>query len=246
VTRAVGENLPVSSSLFTESVEQRFVHDGRGRLVPGSGAGSATVPRVYLGRSPDLILWRFSATLESDRVIQLARLAALERPLPRNISRRIEMPPPPERLVALSERLGRGDPAPLRFRGPLLTFDAITVEDPPGKARVREFTPVGESLGEKQRDDSGRPGVALEVEGHVVATCRSRRHWPGWGAECVVETADAERGRGYGQAVLRAWCEAIRRRGEIPLARPQWSDRGALALARLLGANCIGEGFEFE
>lgn len=246
MTRAVGGNLAVSSSFFLESVKQRFVHDGRGRLVPGSGAGAATVPRFYLGRSLGLTLWRFSATLDSERVIKLARLAALERPLPRKVMTRIEMPPPPERLVALSERLGGGEAAPLRFRGPLLALDSVKVEDPPGKARVREFVPAGGPLEEKQRDDSGRPGVALEVAGQVVATCRSWRHWPGWGAECIVETAEAERGRGYGRAVLRAWCEAIRRRGEIPLARPQWSDRSSLALARSLGASCIGEGFEFD
>lgn len=244
--RAVRENLAARSLFFLESVEQRFMHDDRGRLVPGPVAASANVPRFYLGRSPDFTLWRFSAALDSKRVIQLARLAALERPLPEEGLGRIEMPPPPERLLALGERLGGGEAAPLRFRGPLLAFESVTVTDPPGKARVRELSPVGAPCEGKQSGGPGKPGVALEVAGQVVAVCRSRHHWPGWGAECVVETVETERGRGYGQAVVRAWCEAIRRRGEVPMARPQWSDRGALGLARSLGASCLGEGFEFE
>ena len=241
---AVEENLAARSLFFVESVAQRFVHDDRGRLVPGAGASAATVPRFYLGRAPGLTFWRFAATLDSERVIQLARLAALERTLPGEFMSRIEMPPPPERLPALGARLGRGDAAPLRFRGPLLAFESVTPEGRlPGKAQVR---PLAASFEEKRAAEPGSPGVVLEVAGQVVATCHSRRYWPGWGAECGVETAVTERGRGYGQAVLRAWCETIRRRGEVPLARPQWSDRDALGLARSVGASCVGEGFEFD
>ena len=241
---AVEENLAARSLFFVESVAQRFVHDDRGRLVPGAGASAATVPRFYLGRAPGLTFWRFAATLDSERMIQLARLAALERTLPAEFMSRIEMPPPPERLPALGARLGRGDAAPLRFRGPLLAFESVTPEGRlPGKAQVRL---LAASFEEKRAAERGSPGVVLEVAGQVVATCHSRRYWPGWGAECGVKTAVTERGRGYGQAVLRAWCETIRRRGEVPLARPQWSDRDALGLARSVGASCVGEGFEFD
>ena len=240
----VEQNLAARSLFFMESVAQRFVHDDRGRLVPGAGAYAATVPRFYLGRAPGLTFWRFSATLDAERVTQLARLAALERPLSGEFMKRIEMPPPPERLPALSVRLGRGEAASLRFRGPLLAFESVMPEGRlPEKARIR---PLGASFEEKPAVEPGSPGVVLEVAGQVVATCRSRRHWPDWGAECVAETAETERGRGYGQAVLRAWCETIRRRGEVPLARPQWSDRSALGLARSVGASCVGEGFEFD
>jgi len=244
VTGAVEKNLAARSLFFVESVEQRFVHDDRGRLVPGTGASAATVPRFYLGRAPGLTLWRFAATLDSERVTQLARLAALERPLAEEFTRRIEKPPPPERLSALGARLGRGEAVPLRFRGPLLAFESVTPGARlPGKAQVRRLAASSE---EKFAAEPGSPDVVLEVAGQVVATCFSRRYWPGWGAECVVKTAETEGGRGYGQAALRSWCERVRRRGEVPLARPQWSDRGGLGLARSVGASGIGEGFEFD
>ena len=152
---AVEENLAARSLFFVESVAQRFVHDDRGRLVPGAGASAATVPRFYLGRAPGLTFWRFAATLDSERVIQLARLAALERTLPGEFMSRIEMPPPPERLPALGARLGRGDAAPLRFRGPLLAFESVTPEGRlPGKAQVRPLAASSRRAGKPRR----RPG----------------------------------------------------------------------------------------
>lgn len=247
MTRSLGGRLAGvdRASFFAESVKHRFVHDARGRLVDGSSAGSSPVPRFYLGRSLGLTLWRFSAVLEPECVLGLARLAALERPLSLDAMTRLESPPAPERMAAFGERLA-GKASGLRFRGPLLALGSVVGEDAPGKARYREFAPTDETRGPEKADSSAGPGVFLEVAGEVVASCRSLRHWPGWGAECVVETMESERGRGYGRAALKAWCEAIRRRGEIPLARPRWSDRRFLVLARLLGADFIGEEFEFD
>ena len=97
MTRSLGVGLAGAdrASFFEESVKQRFAHDTRGRLVGGSSAGSLPVPRFYLGRSLGLTLWRFSAALDPERVMGLARLAALERPLSREAMTRLEAPPAP-------------------------------------------------------------------------------------------------------------------------------------------------------
>lgn len=232
--------------LFTKCVTQRFRSNSRGRLVSGKNPGSSPVPRFYFARTWGLTLWRFSAALDSECVLRAARLAALERPLPREAVARLEAPPPPPRLEALAERIGGDETAGVRFQGPLLVLNPVGSKVTGGKLRIREFAlDEAPNWGEKKLA-SGGPGARIEVAGEAVAVCRSVRHWPGFGAECFLETAEDERGHGYGRAALRAWCEAILRKGEIPMARPQWSEHGFLRLAEILGAHWIGEEFEFD
>lgn len=232
-------------ALFAESVTHRFAQDARGRVVAGPGERAESVPRFYFGRTVGLTLWRFSAALDPESVAGLARLAALERPLPREAAASLEAPPPPERLAALADFLAADAAVETRFRGPLLTLHPAAEARSPTKVGSLRLLAPGERGPGLEAGDARGPTLAAEVAGEVVAACHAVRRWPGWGAEFHVETLESHRGNGYGRAVVRAWSEAVRRAGEIPLARPEWSNHEFLSLARSLGMQLLGEDCEF-
>lgn len=86
-------------------LEMRYEMDDDGRMA--SVLGDGALPRFVLGRAREGCVWRFGCQLETESVIEVARLAGREPGFP--IAG--ETPtPPPERLVMI-ERLLAVDPA---------------------------------------------------------------------------------------------------------------------------------------
>ncbi|MFP6655900.1 MAG: hypothetical protein VCB25_09745 [Myxococcota bacterium] len=86
---------------------ERYEFDEVGRLVRMLSDG--ILPRFVLGRAAEGCIWRFAASLESDCVTSVARLAGREPGFPHDSEVR---PPPPERLVMIERLLSFGPPAP--------------------------------------------------------------------------------------------------------------------------------------
>jgi len=231
-------------AFFAETVVRRFPQDARGRVVAGPGECAKSVPRFYFGRTVGFTLWRFSAAVDPESVVGLARLAALEGPLPRRAAETLVAPPPPERLAALANFLAADAAVETRFRGPLLTLHRAAEVRPSVNVDILRLSAPDAGGPRREACDARGLTFAAEVAGEVVATCHAVRRWPGWGAEFHVETLESHRRNGYGGAVVRAWSEAVRRAGELPLARPEWSNLEFLSLARSLGMQCLGEDCE--
>ena len=95
---------PVSDGLgaILEIFDARFEFDALGRILLTRNEGDT--PRFVLGRSAEGCVWRFAASLERPRVIQIAKLAGREPGFP---SDHPPPYPPPERLVMI-ERVLKG------------------------------------------------------------------------------------------------------------------------------------------
>jgi hypothetical protein len=81
--------------------------------------------------------------------------------------------------------------------------------------------------------NSLEPCMIILQEGQAVSLCRSVRkseilH------ECGVDTIAAERHKGFGEAVVRAWASLLWGRGVFPLYSTQWNNKGSIALAAKL------------
>ena len=86
-----------------DELGDRFEYDTNGRITGVQGGGVS--PRFVLGRAAEGCVWRFSANLEPDRVVAVARLAARELGFPIAGERPVL---PPERLVMIERLLATG------------------------------------------------------------------------------------------------------------------------------------------
>jgi hypothetical protein len=86
-----------------DELGDRFEYDTNGRITGVQGGGVS--PRFVLGRATEGCVWRFSANLEPDRVVAVARLAARELGFPIAGERPVL---PPERLVMIERLLATG------------------------------------------------------------------------------------------------------------------------------------------
>ena len=101
----------------------RYELDEVGRLDRVLGDG--ILPRFVLGRSAEGCVWRFSAHLEADRVVAIARLAARESGFPIITGM---VAPPPDRLVMI-ERLLFSEGAEPRTAHEVLMRDDLAIAE---------------------------------------------------------------------------------------------------------------------
>ncbi len=116
--RAIG-GLEMILAVFAD----RYEYDANGRLVDIRSDG--ILPRFVLGRASEGCIWRFSANIERDQLLAVARLAGRESGFP--IAG--EKPaPPPERLVMIRRLLGR-EGAEADARHEILTREGVEVAE---------------------------------------------------------------------------------------------------------------------
>jgi len=220
-------------------VDVLFESDAEGRLLRPRAPGSAgePPPRFFLGRTRHGQLWRFGAGVPRACVVELARLAALER-----LGRPLEEPP--ERLEALRARLAVDAPIERVFHGPAFRFPAPAEGGAadPGVVRLTpdrvdllgaELPALAATLAERQ------PCVAVLDGGRVVSACYAAARSDS-AAEAGADTLPGHRGRGFGARAVAAWARAAADAGLLPLYSTEWTNRASRALAARLGLILYG------
>jgi hypothetical protein len=216
-----------------------FESDADGRLLrwrsPGSEA-ERRPPRFFLGRTRHGQLWRFGADVPPACVVELARLAALER-----LDRPLEEPP--ERLEALRARLAADAPVERVFHGPAFRFPPLDDGRPDPAAVLMTPDRVGLLGGELPAlaaTLAGRqPCVAVLDGGRAVSVCYAAARSAS-AAEAGVETLPGHRGRGLAARAVAAWARAVSDAGLVPLYSTEWANRASRALAARLGLILYG------
>ena len=214
-----------------------FETDDCGLLLRSRGAG-VKPPLVHLVRTTQGNRWLLSTALSED-VRARIEAALSEEPVVADFAALATTPP---RLEGVRALLATG--AVEERRGPAWVFPDVlpdpphrteVLDDLPGTATVSELAWVREAL------ESERPLVVARNEaGEVVSVCHSPRSTPR-AAEAGVETAAADRGRGFAGAVTLGWAAAIRAEGRTPLYSTQWTNVASRAVARKLGLVPYGE-----
>jgi RimJ/RimL family protein N-acetyltransferase len=216
-----------------------YESDARGRLMRARPPSSVPAPRFHLARTRLGNLWRLHRDLEPELARRLATLAGKEAPLRDPFA-------PPEREEFLRRALAEASPIEQQWCGPAFAAvgDLVRVPDP--GAVVRELGPddaarLHPSLGPSAEELARAGCIGALREGVVVAVCRCARGYGEGPTEAGVVTAPEQRGRGYGLAVVAAWCEWVRARGGEPLYSTSWQNEASRALAERLGLALLGE-----
>jgi len=234
-------------SVYATLANRRFECDEAGRLSQYPGGDAQAVPRFYLGRTVQGNVWRFSADVPRDVLIDLARWAGLERPLGPGGASGLVPPPPPERWPHILARLGAE---------PLVGFGSAWAVLRPPDGGLWAPSSVGRvfrlnagnvrTLGKEFADarDAANRGEMCFVkllDGEVVSSCHTQCHLPSGETELEVFTLSAYRGGGHARDVLWHWLESVRREGGVPVARSTWEDDSFLQFARRSGFKLWGE-----
>jgi len=155
---------------------------------------------------------------------------------------RDEPPPEPDCAAAVRRLLERQRPVTDEGGGPAYVFpDSLPAITGAGAAvGVRllgrgDLDVTRETFPWMEEEIAGRqPCAVVVVDGRAVATCFCARRTER-AAEAGVETLEGFRRRGYAVAATRAWGEAVRREGLIPLYSTSWENLASQGVARRLG-----------
>ena len=221
--------------LLALQVESLYTHDAAGRIVATNEPNGSRAPRFFLARSADGNIWRVRDDLSPELAEELNAVARAE-PV------RADPQPEPECAAAVRALLARHEPATSTGGGPAYVFpDPLPAPPGTGPAvEVRLLVPgdldlTRETFPWMEEEIAGRqPCAVAVVAGRAVAACFSARR-SGRAAEAGVETLAEYRCRGYASAVTRAWGEAVRREGLVPLYSTSWDNRASQGVARRLG-----------
>lgn len=213
--------------------------DSRGRMLNERAPGGRAAPRFHLARTRLGNLWRLRSDLEPAVAIRLATLAGKEPALGDPVV-------PPEREEFLRRALEQSAPIEAHWTGPAFGLPAVLAEVPDSGALVREIAVdaaarVHPELGWDDAELARAGCIGAEVDGEIVSVCACVRGDGKGPTEAGVVTAPEHRGRGYGLAVVRAWCEWVSSRGGEPLYSTSWDNAASRALASRLELNLLGE-----
>lgn len=90
-----------------------------------------------------------------------------------------------------------------------------------------------------------QPCVVVLKDDKIVSLCCSARQ-SNDAAEASVYTMKADRGKGYGAAVTRAWAQQIQQQGKVALYSTTWDNFASQGVARTLGLKQYGIGIVLE
>lgn len=267
--------------------ELLFTQDARRRLLRARETAAPLAPRFYFARNTparnalrDIAgaggasgslglgnVWRFRADLPRWAVVELARLAGKERPMPGfEGAEHSSQPPPPERVEAFRRVLREHAEIKGEYRGPTFRFPAIlpdcqTLEDDTELVHLdarREadlaLLLASRDAGELDLSDLATPSplspqtdcFAIVRAGELVSACWTSRFLPGVAAEAGVDTRASQRGRGFAARVVSAWARALRENGAEPLYSTEWTNAASRGVARKLGLILWGEDLHFQ
>ena len=211
----------------------------RGRLLGERAPSAGPAPRFHLARTRLGNLWRLRRDLEPEIAIRLATLAGKEAPLDARGA-------PPEREEFLRRTLEQSAPIELQWAGPAFGLPDVLATLPASGAALRELTVddvarVHRELGLEAAELARGGCIGAEVSREIVSVCQCVRGDGSGPTEAGVRTASDSRGRGYGGAVVRAWCDWVAARGGEPLYSTSWDNAASRALAARLGLVLLGE-----
>ena len=218
-------------ALLEIQAETLFTYDQRGRTLRDNVPEGGVAPRLFVGRTLQGDIARFSAALPEDVVVRLAQTLTEE-----PIAHDLQVPLLTDaRLRAI---LAEHAPVTASGGGPTFVFPAaITPPDgvTPITAANRDL--VREGFPDLYRTFAAVPHCfAVVRDGAAVSVCLSSRIGPR-AIEAEVETLPAFRGHGYAAAVTAAWALAVRAAGGVPLYTTSWENVGSRGVARRLGLN---------
>lgn len=221
-------------------IETLFVLDERGRMVAVNEPERPPAPRIYLGRMHGRNIWRFRADLPDDLVARLEEIVAGE-PVTGDLSA------PFVTRDALRHVLEEYAPVMNVWNGPawvcpedIAVPDGVeVVKDPPDPVLERWFPYTAGSV------HGLAPVVAVVVDNHAVAVCRSARTSE-HAAEAGVDTVAEYRGRGFASAVVAGWATEVRKLGRVPLYSTSWDNVASQGVARRLGLQLYGVDLHFS
>ena len=234
-------------SVYATLANRRFGCDEAGRLSQYPGSDAHAAPRFYFGRTVQGNLWRFSADVPRDVLIDLARWAGLERPLDRGGSSRLAPPPLPERWPHILARLGADPLVGFGSAWAVLKPSDGGLWGPSSVGRVLRLNAGNARMLGKEfahaRNAAMRGDVCFVklLDGEVVSSCHTQCDRASGETELEVFTPEAYRGSGHARDVLWHWVESVRREGGVPVARSSWEDDSFLQFARRSGFKLWGE-----
>jgi RimJ/RimL family protein N-acetyltransferase len=213
-----------------------YRHDGRNRLAGVNDWMQRPVPRLWLGRTREGVIWRFRSDLPDSLCAALERYCRAEPPCETH-------PGTAPRLVhEYGALLNEHAPVERYWSGPTCWFPAI----PPGETTAVPITTENAHLLagalEPWRPDvpHQQPMFAALVNDVAAAVCASVRitdiaHAAG------VETAPGHRQRGLATAAVIAWARAVMSSGRIAFYSTWWENLASQRLAARAGAVVFGE-----
>jgi len=217
-------------------IETMFESGAQGRLLRWRTRG-APAPRVFVGRTPLGLIWRFRADVAPGLVAEIARLLALE-------SATLEERPP-ERWAVVRERLEATALIEEAFLGHAFRFPS-GFAPPESHEELVEVDPANAGCLEHgfpelvARLSDRLPCVAVLRDGSAVSVALAAAVGPR-AIEVGVETVPAHRGQGLARSAVAAWAEIVRLQGRQPLYSAAWENRPSLAVAHRLGLIPYGQ-----
>lgn len=215
-----------------------FTHDDGARLLTvNEPGGGAPAPRLFLGRTLQVNLWRFRSDLSDALVRELEALCRDER-----VGEDLTSRP---RHAALYEQLLEAH-APVRSveSGPAYYFAEYPEPTrPPVALTEKDARMLRGGFEELAAELPGwQPFVAILEGGRAVSVCRSVRITPE-AHEAGVETLPEFRGKGYAANVTAGWALRVRSLGALPLYSTSWENAASQAVARKLRLARYGADF---
>lgn len=224
-------------------IQALFTCDAKGRLlgINEPDPTTASPPRLFLGRTLEGNLWRFSADLPEELVSELNSLCSEEPPLGVDAK---EPPIHAERYTRLLEPY-----APIRQTeaGPAYRFPKRLTANEVAVAVTQDNVECLRGGFEKLVEElpAWQPFVAVLRDEAAVSVCRSVRiisevH------EAGVETLAEFRGQGFAAAATAQWAEEVRALGAFPIYSTSWTNHASQAAARKLGLELYGVDFHIS
>lgn len=221
--------IPTGGELLQLQVQALFRHDAAGRIISTNEPEPAEAPRIFVGRSSRVDLWRVRADVPADVVAQVDRLLERDPPL-------VDAGAVPTVQLELVALLAWTAPVTSVFAGPSWYVPAGIPTPRRARALTADDVPaLHPNFPYLSQHFERLPPCAGTIEdGVVIAVCSSVRITAS-ACEAGLHTIEAARGRGHGPDTVAAWAAAVRATGRIPLYSTSWENVASRRVAAKLG-----------
>ncbi len=226
------------AEVMTLHVDTAYRQDERNRLVAINDWEPRTVPRFWLGRTAESVIWRFRHDLPERVCDELDGVCRREKPRDADAAS-VE----PEKYQTILHKHGLSS---VQWAGPVYWFAS--------RPRVRgEAIQVSSNNEFLLRDGLAswcpdvphqQPMLVVVEDGKAISVCASVRK-SATAHAAGVETCAEYRGRGHAVNVVLGWAMTVQEMGQVALYSTSWANQASQRLAANVGATVFGEEIHF-
>lgn len=236
--RSPTDILLTPSEVMVLHVGTGYQQDDRNRLVAINDWQQRSVPRFWLGRTPESVIWRFRHDLPESICVELDSVCCREKVFDTNTAQ--------VAVDSYQKILRKHGLSAAPCGGPVYWFPLIRKVR--GEAirisSTNEYL-LRDRLASWCPDVPHQQPMLVVVEGEkAISVCASVRKSTAAHA-AGVETCTEYRGRGHAANAVLGWAVTVQEMGLVALFSTSWANQASQTLATKAGATLIGEELHF-